>query len=275
MTLFSRADGRASQVASVKMHGTTLCPYCNTRFQIDEAQFEGHLGMARCAHCQQTFAARFSFAPDQDSPQLELPMLDLPVLPAPANLPILQPMTLAEQVAIVEDEVVSERQPQPRTWPWVIAVLLMVVLLLSQLVYFFRVELAARMPDLKPAFVEYCRILKCTISLPQKTDLIGIESSELEGDPKQENQVSLNALLRNRAPFAQAFPNLELTLNDSQDKPLARRVFRPADYLPPQENEAAGMQPNHELILRLHLNTGDLRPIGYRLVLFYPDGQAR
>jgi len=179
-------------------------------------------------------------------------------------------MTLAEQVVIVKDGDISEYQPKRRSWPWAVAALLLALLFLAQSAYFFRVELAARLPGLKPVLAGYCRILKCTVPLPQKTDLIGIESSEIEADPKHENQINLNALLRNRAPFAQAFPSLELTLNDSQDKLLARRVFSPADYLPPQENVAAGILPNHELNLRLHLYTDDLRPVGYRLVLFYP-----
>lgn len=260
------------------MAGTTLCPNCKTRFRIGETQLETHLGMVRCGHCLQTFDARPSFVPDQPNPQLELPMLDveLPILDSPVSppvpvTPVLQPMTLAEQVAIVEDEDVSRYKPENRTWPWAIAALLMAVLFVAQSAYFFRVELAARLPQLKPALVSYCKLLKCTVPLPRKADLIGIESSELVADPKYENQIDLNALLRNRASFAQAYPNLELTLSDSQDKPLARRVFRPVDYLPPRENEAAGILPNHELNLRLHLITNDLRPMGYRLVVYYPS----
>lgn len=258
------------------MPGTTLCPFCKTRFRISEAQLETHLGMVRCGHCLQAFDARTNFVPDRPNTQLDLPMpgaelpiLDSPVAPAASSLPLLQPMTLAEQVAIVEDEDISEYQPERRSWPWAIAALLLALLLVAQSTYYFRVELAARLPLLKPALLNYCLLLKCTVPLPQKTDLIGIESSELEADPKQENQINLHALLRNRAPFAQAFPNLELTLNDDHDKPLARRVFRPADYLPPSESQAAGLQPNRELAIKLHLDTQDLRPFGYRLVLFY------
>jgi len=259
------------------MPGTTLCPNCKTHFRIAEKQLEAHLGMVRCGHCLQTFDARPSFVPDQPQLQMELPMLDVefPILDSPVSQPdpippVLQPMTLAEQVAIVEDEDISKDQPKSRIWPWVIAVLLLTLLFLAQSAYFFRVELAARLPGLKPALAGYCRLLKCTVPLPRKTDLIGIESSEMAADPKHENQIDLNALLRNRAPFAQAYPNLELTLSDSQDKPLARRILRPEDYLQSRENEANGMLPNHELNLRLHLFTNDLRPMGYRLVVFYP-----
>lgn len=184
-----------------------------------------------------------------------------------------QPMTLAEQVAIVQDEEEGD-QPSPpayRRWPWAIAAFLLLLVLLAQAAYFFRVDLAARLPGLKPALAGYCKLLGCSVPLPQKPDLMSIESSDLEADPTHVNQITLNALLRNRAPYAQAFPNLELTLNDTQDKPLARRIFKPKDYLPPPENEQTGLLPNRELSVKLYLNTADLRPIGYRLVLFYPQ----
>lgn len=225
----------------------------------------------------QAFDARAGYVPDQPSAQLDLPIADaeLPILDSPlsttaSSLPVLQPMTLAEQVAIIEDEDINEDQPG-YPWPWAIAAVPLALMLVAQSAYYFRVDLAARAPVLKPALIKYCRLLKCTVPLPQKTELIAIESSALEADPTQENQINLHALLRNRAPFAQAFPSLELTLNDDHDKPLARRVFRPTDYLPPSESEAAGLQPSRELAINLHLDTQDLRPMGYRLVLFYPS----
>ena len=257
------------------MRGTTRCPYCNTRFKITETQLETHSGMVRCGYCRQTFDARPDYVSDQPSPQLELPMLDMPVAPTAPSLPVLQPMTLAEQVAIIEDEDDSEYQSKGRTWPWTIAALIALLLFLAQTAYFLRIDLAARLPGLKPALIHYCGLIKCDVPLPQHADLIGIESSELEADPGHEGWITLNALLRNRASYAQAFPNLELTLTDSHDQALARRTFRPGDYLSPPESQAAGLQPNRELGIRLPLDTADLKPMGYRLVLFYSNGQIK
>jgi hypothetical protein len=48
-------------------------------------------------------------------------------------------------------------------------------------------------------------------------------------------------------------------------------VFRPVEYLPPQENESAGLTPNHEISIKLHLGTANLKPAGYRLVLLYSN----
>ncbi len=332
------------------MNGTTLCPHCNTRFKIAQAQLEAHQGMVRCGHCLQAFDARPGFIPDEPAPQLELPILEeaaaQPEQPAAeevreeveallhagrhtefpqpetatdtANIPTteeiaeaaaapteatdhetldfletvtaaqseaghdelkvhheeeaLQPMTLAEQVAIVPDETEEiSAAPKKLLWPWVAGSALLTFVLLAQAAYFFRVELAARLPGLKPALVAYCQALDCEVPLPRNTELMGIESSDLEADPAHENLITLHALLRNRASYAQAFPNLELTLNDIDDKALARRVFRPADYLPPAEKEQVGLLPNHELVVKLRLDVGDLKPTGYRLVLFYPQ----
>ncbi|MDD5299024.1 MAG: zinc-ribbon and DUF3426 domain-containing protein [Gallionella sp.] len=319
---------------SGRMSGTTLCPHCNTRFKVDEAQLKSHEGMVRCGSCLQAFDARPGFMPEQPSPQLELPILDEMVAPEPtADAPpaveavpavkeeneavektgsdeavqpgneeaaetgspeILQddiphndsldfnqqavaaaesaapPKTLAEQVAIVQDENGDEPLPEYRRWPWVVASVLLVLVLFAQAVYFFRVDLAAHLPGLKPALVGYCKLLRCSLPLPQNTNLMSIESSDLEADSAHENRVVLNVLLRNRAAYAQAFPNLELTLNDTHDKPLARRTFVPKDYLTTAENEKTGLPPNQELSIKLQLGTTDLKPSGYRLALHYP-----
>jgi hypothetical protein len=140
---------------------------------------------------------------------------------------------------------------------------------LAQFVYFFRIEISAQLPGLKPALSNYCELLKCTISLPEKIELISIESSDLEADALQPNVVTLTALLHNRAEFAQAYPKLELSLTDIQDKVVARRVFIPVEYLKAGEDPKRGLSSNREITIQLHLDTFDLKPSGYKLFLFY------
>jgi len=167
------------------------------------------------------------------------------------------------------DDVVFLSKRRSRLWTFAAVPLLL--LLLAQATYLFRVELAARLPGLKPALVRYCQILKCSVPLPQQASLMSIESSELKDDPAHRNQIVLIALLRNRASYAQALPDLELTLTDNQDKALARRIFRPGDYLPAPKNVAIGLPANQELGIQLRLDTADIKPMGYRLVLFYSN----
>jgi hypothetical protein len=136
--------------------------------------------------------------------------------------------------------------------------------------YFFRIEIAAQLPGLKPALTSYCKLLKCAILLPENVELLGIESSDLAADPARPNVVTLIAQLHNRAGFAQAYPNLELSLTDTQDQVLARRVFVPSEYLHATDNEKIGLGANRDLSIKLYLDSSDLRPMGYKLLLFFP-----
>ncbi|MDD2914555.1 MAG: zinc-ribbon and DUF3426 domain-containing protein [Gallionella sp.] len=182
----------------------------------------------------------------------------------------LQPGTLAEQVAIVQDEEGDAPKPGFPNLDWIVGSALLVLLLFLQAAYFFRIELAAGTPGLKPVLTSYAKAFGASVPLPQDASLMSIESSDLEADSAIENRIILNVLLRNRATYAQAFPNLELTLNDTQDKPLARRTLVPKDYLPRTENEKTGLPPSRELIIKLPLGIADLKPTGYRLALHYP-----
>lgn len=183
--------------------------------------------------------------------------------------PYSAPLLMAESSAVEGFNADLPVEAKRRTWPWAVGALVSALLLLAQSAYFFRVNLAAHLPALKPALVGYCYLLNCTVPLPQNAELISIESSGLEADPEHENQIAFSALLRNRASYALAFPVLALTLNDNQDTPVARRFFMPGDYLPAGESVQTGFLVNHEANIRLRLNTADLRPAGYRLELFY------
>jgi predicted Zn finger-like uncharacterized protein len=183
----------------------------------------------------------------------------------PAKALVIKPAMMAEEPR----EIDYEFSRKPRMWPWTVAACVSLLVLLVQAVYLFRVDLAASFPVIKPVLASACKILKCNVPLPQNANLMSIESSGLADAPQ--NHVVLEALLRNHAAYAQAFPNLELTLTDNQDSPLARRIFKPADYLSPAESEATGLLPNHEINIKLHLDTMDIKPSGYRLMLLYPQ----
>ena len=258
----------------------TQCPQCGTRFKVTGAQLDAHDGLVRCGRCHEVFDASKHLNDDEPSPQ----QLSLPIEPEiPAgeadltpiyNVPELEkePTTLAQQVQFVEEltDEVLEMPPGKTSWMAVFAGFLLALTLVAQATYFFRVEIGTSLPGLKPLLEDYCALLQCTVALPQKADLVSIESSELESDPNLGNIVTLHALIHNRAPYAQAYPSLELTLTNVQDQPVARRVFRPADYLKAGQDEKQGFPANRDLDIKLHLDTTDLKPSGYRLFLFYP-----
>lgn len=175
----------------------------------------------------------------------------------------------------IRDSELGEQEDQTeapsRRWLWALPAAALSVLLIAQAAYLFRAELAARQPSMKPVLQQYCELLDCKVGLPQSNELMSIESSSLEANPNYSRHITLKALLRNRANYALAYPNLELTLNDRQDSPVARRIFKPVDYLPSKEKVEIGLEANQEANVQLYLDTTDLNPNGYRLALFYPS----
>ena len=155
-------------------------------------------------------------------------------------------------------------------WLWGVGIGFLLLGAVVQGAYVFRTELAMNYPDLRPQFVEWCNSLGCDMPLPRKSDLIGIEASELRPSPQGRNLLQLVATLRNRAGFLQAYPHLELTLTDTDDKPLARRVFSPREFLPAKADGAAGFPAGGDLALSLTLDTSSLSAAGYRIYVFYP-----
>jgi predicted Zn finger-like uncharacterized protein len=257
----------------------TRCPECGTRFKVTEAQLAAHDGLVRCGHCHGAFDARKNLERDEPSPQLSLPIDPVPqdggidLTPIP-NVPELEeePRTLAQQVQFIEEltDEVPEKTARKTSWGGVAIALALATMLLAQSAYYFRVELASRLPGLRPLLERYCELLSCTVTLPKKIDLMVLESSQLESDPAQPNVITLHVLVHNRAQYPQTYPSLELTLTDLQDQPIARRLFHPADYLKAGSEEKLGAPANRDLDIRLRMDTTDLKPSGYRLFLFYP-----
>lgn len=133
----------------------------------------------------------------------------------------------------------------------------------------FRTTLAAQWPATRPALTQLCSAFGCSVGMPEQIEHVTIESTELQALPASDNSFLLSTLLRNRSNVVQAWPHLELTLNDAGDQPVARRVFSPAEYLPPQDR-SRGFQPSSEKPVRLSFALTQLKASGYRLYVFYP-----
>ena len=150
------------------------------------------------------------------------------------------------------------------TWPFVVAALLLRGVLSAQLAYYFRGELVRYIPATEGIF----DALEIAVPLSAQSDLVSIEASDLQADNARGLFV-LQATLRNRAGYAQAWPALELTLIDTQDAVVARRVLLAADYLP-AGSDLTAFPANAETPVRLWIDAKGLGAAGYRLYIFYP-----
>lgn len=149
--------------------------------------------------------------------------------------------------------------------------LLLAFLLAGQALHAYRTQIAAHYPASRPLLERLCRIAHCEVGLPKATHQLVIESSDLQAvDTAKPNLIQLAASVRNKAAIDVAFPAIEVTLTDAQDRPLARRVLLPDQYLSGGKPVGTGLRAGEEFSIRLTLDTTELRPVGYRLYLFYP-----
>lgn len=162
-------------------------------------------------------------------------------------------------------------QKPRRAWPWALASLFLLLLLGAQGSYFFRDMIAASFPPLRPLLEQTCAHLQCRIGLPHDPALLSIETSELNAAPDHANIVVLTSVLRNRAAHVQAYPALELTLTNTRDEMVARRIFPAKEYLRRSIAVEQGIPANSDVAIKLLMDLGDLKAEGYRLYLFYPS----
>jgi predicted Zn finger-like uncharacterized protein len=155
--------------------------------------------------------------------------------------------------------------------PLVRGVLLLLALLLTAvLVLQYAVQerdkLAALHPELRPLLQRVCQPVGCQVGPPRQIDAIVIDASSFSR--LRTDAYRLTFTLRNQAPMQVAMPSIELTLTDTQDQPVIRRVLAPRDIgaaseLPPSSDVAG-------TVAVAVTGAGTTRVAGYRLLAFYP-----
>lgn len=151
-----------------------------------------------------------------------------------------------------------------------IAVVPLLLAAFGQAIYLWRHQIAMSFPSSKPLLIAACATLGCKVGLSTDIEQLSLESSELETLPDTPGTFALTVLLRNNGSLPQAWPHIELTLNDHQEAPQVKRVFTPREYLPATHPVADGFAPNNEQQVTVRFTLSDVAAAGYRVYLFYP-----
>jgi len=265
----------------------TRCANCATTFRVTTQQLQASGGQVRCGHCQKIFDAFATLTAQEPPTALRGPAASL-ADPSEQDLSavVSSERRPAADATIIRNERPQLVRPDPaaslyewefkmpesprRTVLWTLMAPLLSLLLAVQVAYAFRTELIELLPQSHSFYVRLCESFGCTIGLPKLSNYLHIEASDLKAvDPSHPNEIQLLVSVRNRAPVDLAYPAFELTLTDSLERAIARRVFLPAEYLPPAA-QAGGLKAGTELPIQLFLDTGTLRAAGYGLYMFYP-----
>lgn len=131
-----------------------------------------------------------------------------------------------------------------------------------------RDRIVAVHPEARPVLLALCAPLRCALGPLRQIESIVIENSsfaKIRGDAYR-----LGLSIRNAAPVEVAMPTLELTLTDSQDQTVLRRVFLPVEFGAPTNALAAGSEWSGGLAVNAIDVEGVERITGYRILAFYP-----
>jgi predicted Zn finger-like uncharacterized protein len=284
----------------------TRCPSCRTVFRVTPAQLALREGQVRCGHCRTVFdgtsnliqlapVVAFAAPPEDDatgpltvtlrSAQALEPMPAPQAAPAAAPsvtpTPPAQPPQAATARASREDDDQVDydsrfawdrprKRSRRQTLLYALAIVALVLIFVGQLAWHYRDALAAHVPATRPILTRACAIANCTVGPLREIAGLSIDASDLQADPAHKGLLTLTATLRNRANYAVAYPHLELTLTDLQDRPVVRRALAPQEYAGGTASLGTGIPANGEVALKLFLDASATTQSGYRVYLFYP-----
>jgi predicted Zn finger-like uncharacterized protein len=206
----------------------------------------------------------------------ELDNQELQADPAEALLP---QASLAAQPAVTPGFVRQAQQAQRWRSPWMRFALgffafLLIALGTIQVAIHERDRIVATYPRTQGVMVQLCQRAGCSVGPLKQIEAIVVDASsfnKMRSDSKNDlYKVTLN--LKNNGPMTVALPHIELSLNDSQDQTIVRRVLNPADIGALQLVLQARGEFNGSAVVQI--DTAQLsgaRVAGYRIWAFYPS----
>ncbi len=135
----------------------------------------------------------------------------------------------------------------------------------------YHFEELARQDQYRPWFEAVCPEIGC--SLPSKVDISQIRSTNLvvRSHPQYMDALLVDAILYNRAPFAQPFPVLELRFADINGQLIVGSRFRPSEYLSGELAGQAEMPPQTPIHISLEIKDPGARAVNYSLNFHSPE----
>ncbi|WP_100638081.1 DUF3426 domain-containing protein [Marinobacter salexigens] len=123
-----------------------------------------------------------------------------------------------------------------RTLTWSLIVLGLVGALVAQVVWFQFDRLSA-IPELRPFYEKGCELAGCELKPLINVEAIQSRKLVVRTDPKNRNQLVVDAVIINRANFQQPFPAIALTFSNLNGDVVAHSIFTPSDYLADKAKE--------------------------------------
>ncbi|MEJ8813599.1 zinc-ribbon and DUF3426 domain-containing protein [Variovorax ureilyticus] len=238
----------------------------NTRFMPDDGSNVQLQKALRRARAKSAKIAKAKAREQKAAPVETAPV----VLSASEPEPSTEPM-VAEMPAFFGTDAAKGfwQRPAVRSAMGLLAVL-GVVLLLGQMAYQERDLIVARQPSLRPALQSMCKVLGCEVSALRQINDIKVDGASFARE-KNDDGYRFSFTLRNAAEVPLAMPAVELSLLDTQERAVVRRVLMPAEFGAPNVLPARS-ERSASLSLRFTGPEAALMPpvAGFRVETLYP-----
>jgi hypothetical protein len=158
---------------------------------------------------------------------------------------------------------------------WSVLIAAGLVLLLAQLLYVYRAQIANTVPVFRPVLERACEPLHCKVPYTRRIDLISIMSSSLravapadKGQEAASDSMMLQLTMRNRHDKPQEWPTLVLDLTDFSGTLVVRKNLPPQLYLP-SETLQHPFAPSSEITVSVPIGLQGQKINGYQLAKFF------
>lgn len=216
-----------------------------TIFKLAGADVGAAHGSVRCGHCAAVFDALRTLTaqlPPEPIGNLEPhaataapPQLDLPVFrPSPAQSTLFtepaERARAAERSSLPAFAARRRRARTQRNGTWLLGSALLLLCLAGEVAWADRAAWSNN-AGIRAWLAPVCARLGCRLPLRRDEAALELLSRDIRPHPSVPGALIISATLRNDAAFAQAYPTVEITLSDLDEKRVAMRRFRPRDYL--------------------------------------------
>ncbi len=140
---------------------------------------------------------------------------------------------------------------------WSAATVLLLLLLATQYLHFNSIKFAQD-ASIRPILETLCSITQCALPLRSNPKKIVTVTHDVRTHPNTKNALEIYLTFKNKAPYTQTYPNLEVVFSNSLGETIARRKFMPNEYLPKEISLQQGIKNNQSQ--KVHLQIVDPDP---------------
>jgi hypothetical protein len=194
----------------------------------------------------------------------EADISDLDISDLANNDDSLNAKTHKEKSQLVHEEVVpsfltqTSSSSNPVTvFAWSAATVLLLVFLAAQYLHFNSIKFAQD-ASIRPILEALCPITQCALPLRSNPKKIVTVTHDVRTHPNTKNALEIYLTFKNKAPYTQTYPKLEVVFSNSLGETIARRKFMPNEYLSKEISLQQGIKNNQSQ--KIHLQIVDPDP---------------